>query len=334
MLSVDLDYSGDETVHLLTVRDGAVTDCPLFDRQPIQIHDAAHGIVLLSTNYGALWMLDIASRTLHDTGFSNDTIFNPILSPDATQAAVEVGQPNVGWQIQVIDLKSGADRTVRQTGPYDYNRAGLVPRHWLPSGILVSPGVWDCTPEGVLKLDPSTGSLTSVANGETGVFSQSGAYRAFSGYSNLGDRQYQGQCGWRNVLFTGPLGGASTTVRSEANHDFSPLDVRDDGSLLYASDDLGAEPPTATTPDMGLYLYTGSASIKQFGEDHNGEWQSAVFVTPQLAIASEQISSGQVGSVEVVLVSLCASINCQASATAIENPRGPYSSVGLVVVRP
>ena len=324
-----VDY---ESVHLLTVSGGAVTDCLLFDRQPILVHDAAHGTVLLSTGDGTIWTLQLSTGSLRNTGFSRGDLFGGVISPDATEAVFATGQSATGFDIDVVQLASGASRSVLHVGSNDYNHAGLIPLRWLQSGIIVTPGALDCSPRGLLELDPRTGSLTQIADGVAGVLSSNGTQRAYSDYANLGDVPYMGECGWHNQLYAGPVGGP-TVVRSQQNHDFFPLDVRDDGGVLYSSD----EGPNGTaTPgaDMGLYLYSNGVSIKQYGEAHAAYWTSAIFVGQNSAIATEDLASGQNGSVEVILVSLCSFSGCQPSSTAIDNPTGPYPAVSFLPVRP
>ncbi|HKW06917.1 MAG TPA: hypothetical protein VJS19_05050 [Candidatus Dormibacteraeota bacterium] len=323
-----------ETVHLLTYGGRTVVDCLLFDRQPIYVWDAAHGVVLLSTTDGTLWTFDLRTESLRNVGYSRGDLLGPVLSPDGTQAVLESGPDDSGWAIKIVDLDSGASRIIRQVGPNEYFRAGLVPLRWLQGGILLTPGVLDCGfSGGILKLDPVTGGLAPVSNGEVGVLSQSGASHAYSDYSNLADANYLGECGWHNTLFTSALGAQPTLIREQANRDFDARDVREDGSVLYISDDAPGS-DAAPAPDMGLYLYAGGVSYKQFGEDRIGEWQSAVFVGPDAAIATEQLSNGPNGSAEVILVTLCRSSSCHATATAIDNPTGPDPYVRLVSVRP
>ena len=323
-----------ETVHLLTYGGSTVVDCLLFDRQPIYVWDAAHGVVLLSTTDGTLWTFDLTTESLRNVGYSSGALVRPVLSPDATQAVFESGPTDTGFDIRIVDLQSGASRLVRQIGAWEYFRAGLVPVRWLQSGVLLTPGEFECGfGGGLLKLDPNTGALAPISNGVVGVLSPSGVSQAYSAYANLADAPYIGQCGWHNTLFTAPLGARPTLIRKVANRDLYARDMRDDGSVLYTSDDSPGS-NAAPAADMGLYLFSGGLSYKQFGEDRVGEWQSTVFVGPDAAIAAEALSSGPYGSVEVILVSLCKVSGCQASATAIDNPTGPYPTVSLMTVRP
>jgi hypothetical protein len=62
----------------------------------------------------------------------------PRVSPDGTRLAVQERNPVGGWQVLLIDLRTGSQRPVNVRGNY---RA--FPASWLPSGRELMIGLWD-----------------------------------------------------------------------------------------------------------------------------------------------------------------------------------------------
>ena len=319
---------------MLTVNGSAVTDCLLFDRQPIYIDDAGHDTVLLHTHEGAFWTVDLPTGTLHKVGYSHGDLMGPAaMSPDATQAVVGRGTPGVSaaFWLYIVDLATGHSRAVLRIGIDDYNRASLWPVRWLPAGIVLTPGVWDGPRRRLLLMNPATGALSQMTAAQFNALSPSLTFSAADDHVELGDDPFNGQGLWPNRLTLGRVGGPATVVASHKDRAFSALDVSDGSALLYAADDapLSTARPAA---DMGLYLYANGAAVKQFGEDRVGEWQAAAFVGSDTAIAAKQLSYYPSGSVELILVSLCSVSGCKASATPIYNAIGPSPSVRFLTI--
>lgn len=336
VLSIE-DANGTETVRLVTVTAETVTEKLLYTGEDLHVWDAGHGIALVTVKRGThLATLDLHTGAVRDVGYSSPNGIGPgvALSPDGTSAVVSTGSSTGGWEIDAVDLARGTSRRVRSIGPNDYSRAGLVTERWLPDGLLVSPGVWDCARSGLLSLDLNSGSLTHVADGEVGRLSPSGTIRAYSEKLDLGDGPYAGQCGWHNRLVAGPLGNEQTVIRSEKSRDIFPLSLMDDGTLLYVVD--GAPLDTGLpAADTGLYLYDGASSVREFGEDRTGQWQSGVLLGSRRALVARQLTPGGTGTVEVDFVRLCdGTAGCQASSSPVETVSGHYPYIRLMVVRP
>jgi hypothetical protein len=329
------DGSGGLTVHLLAISGQSVVDRPLLERQAVRVLDANRRVALIEINhYTQLATLDIATGTVRplrvtDAGGG----MWAALSPDGTQAAVKIEEADLKhFDIVIVDLRSGAVRRLLQTAWAQYAHAGLDPIRWSAAGILVSPGVWDCYRVGLSRLDPNTGSLAPVSGEPVGVFSPDGGWMATSSYTNLGDRAYEGQCGWANRLTAGPLGPSPTVIAQQKNRDFSALDVTNDGSLLYLADDAALSQAKPAT-DMGIYFEADGQKVQELNEIRVGQWNSGVIVSPESALVAKVVHWGDPATVEVDLVGLCTRAGCTPTVQAVGTVSGGYPYSRLMLLR-
>jgi len=327
--------NGPETIDLVTIFGGSTTIRRLLDQQKVSVLDANRSVALITTDNGdRLATLDVGSGAIRPLGVSSPGGLGPgVLSPDGRQAAVAArGADLSSYEILVVDIASGSLRHLLQIGPTEYNRAGLNPVGWSAAGILVTPGVWDCLRKGLFVLDPESGKLTPLADGIVGVFSPDSSWMASSGQARLGDGPYAGQCGWVNQLTAGPLGSTSLVIAEQKNRDFSPLDVRDDGSVLYTVDDapLAGAPPQ---PDMGVYLEAHGQIVQQLGEEHVSQWVAGKLIDPGTALVAKIVIQGNSGSAEIDLVKLCFATDCTTTPQTVASISGAYPSPSLIVLR-
>jgi hypothetical protein len=141
-------------------------------------------------------------------------------------------------------------------------------------------------------------------------------------HANLGDAPYQGQSAWPNRLTVGPIGEPAALVAEQKNRNFNVLDVANDGSVIYASDDAPLA-KASPAPDMGLYLETSGHSVHELSEARTYQFQGARFVGDGLALVAWQIVGGDAGKVEVDLVTLCTSDNgCTATTKQVATESG------------
>jgi hypothetical protein len=294
--------------------------------------DANRNIALITTsNSLQLATLSLDTGTVRELGLSSPGGMSGALSPDGTQAAIHVRNSDGTYEILIVDLGSCAVRPLIQIGPNEYNRAGLDPLVWTTAGIVVSPAVWDCSRANLLTLDPQSGKLTPLAQGPVGVFSPDGRLMAASAYVNLGEPQYSGQCGWHNRLTAGPIGLVPAVIAEQKSTDFTAFDIANDGSVLYLADDapFASNPPA---PDRGIYWETGGKSVRQLGETRIGQWVSGRFVTQGEALVSTVTRQGATGTVEIDLVSLCATSGCTPTIRPVETFSGMYPQPVLIVL--
>ncbi len=327
--------NGDTTIHLLTITGGSATDRFLLTHLRLSVLDANIRIALIATyNPNKLETLDLNTGAIREVGVTSPWGIGPgVLSPDGTQAAVAMQTVDLtSYEILVVDLASGAFRTLLQLPTSSYNRAGLDPIRWTSTGILVSPGRWDGPRHTLLNLDPQSAQLTTLMEAQVDVLSPDATMIAAASHANLGDGPFGGQGEWPNRLTVGPVGGPSAVIAERTNRAFTALDVAKDGSVIYAADDSPSS-TAAPTPDMGLNLETGGRSVLELGETRVGQWQAAKFIGNGMALAASQTAGGAEGTVEIYLVNLCiADGGCTPTIQLVETDSGMYPFAGLIVL--
>jgi hypothetical protein len=328
--------NGDETVDLVTISNGIATDRHLLDKQPVSMLDANQRIALITTNNGTqLATLDLDTGAIRGLGVNSPGGLGPgVLSPDGTRAAVAARHADLtSYEILIVDLASSTARPLLELSASAYNRAGLDPIRWTNAGILVSPGVWDGGRTQLMNLDPQSATLTTVTDAPVGVLSPGATMMAAAGYAPLGDGPFQGQGGWPNRLMAGPVGPPLAVIAEQKNRAFYPLDVADDGPILYTQDDA----PFSTTPpagDMGLYFEAAGQTTHELGEARVGQWAAGTFVGPGLALVTEIVNQGQAGAAQIDLVILCSASGCTATTRPVTTITGAYPEPRLMLLRP
>jgi hypothetical protein len=340
-------FAGTVTIHLITIAAGATTDRVLMANQDVEVLDANKRIALIATCYATeLATLDLNTGAIRhfDVG-SPESISWSVLSPDGSKAAVLVRLADFyTYEFWIVDLVSGASRVLLHLPPTAYKSAGLVPLRWTSSGILVGPGAWDCARFKLLILDPQTANLTPITDVRVDAVSPDGTMMAAAGHADLGDVGNYGQCGWTNLITRGPVGGPYSLIAQEKNRAFWVLDVANDGSVLYGSDDghfyalsqASAGRVTAPpAPDAGVYLETGGSSIQQLPESATLQfWTAGKLLGQGQALMAQQVTGGDSGVLEVDLVSLCTThTGCTPSVQPVETDSGAYPTAALILLR-
>ncbi|HEX5691629.1 MAG TPA: hypothetical protein VFX76_16560, partial [Roseiflexaceae bacterium] len=88
-------------------------------------------------------------------------------SPDGRELAVTLNDSE-RWQLQVIDLESGAARTLQEGAllaePGAQPSFPLMPLAWTPAGIMVQPIMWatDAPPQGLVLVNPADGAIETI----------------------------------------------------------------------------------------------------------------------------------------------------------------------------
>jgi hypothetical protein len=198
------------------------------------------------------------------------------MSPDATKFAV-----GGGHKLLLVDLASGKARTLATDA--DPNR-WVLPIRWTAAGIIARRVPYEGMGDfGLLNIDPATGSVSVINQGPNNqlVISPDGRFLASTTHLDLGDGP-TGPYPWQNAIdVTGPDGHV-TRIVSERNHSYTPLDVNDDGRVLFTSDSQ-TDPVTA---DMGLYLAVAGRPKLQLPSSFHGQWQSARFLNASNALVA------------------------------------------------
>jgi hypothetical protein len=334
--------NGNVTIHLLKVSQGSTTDRLLLSNQRITVLDAnQRGALITTTNSTRLATIDFGTAAIHALPVASAGGIGPgALSPDGTQAALSVRHADLkSYEVQVVDLASGRVHSLLQVPATAYNRAGLYVWRWTTSGIIVSPAVWDGPRFGLSILDPRSGKMTPLAQGQVDILSPNSRKLAAADHANLGDVQFEGQGLWPNQLKAGQVGGSVAVIAKHKNRAFRAFDVDDGGSVIYVADDapssanggLNEAPPAA---DMGLYVESGGVSVRQLGEVRVGQWAAGTFVGHGLALVAKIVNQGPSGRVEIEVVSLCSTSGCTATTKPVETVSGAYPQPSLAVLRP
>jgi hypothetical protein len=96
------------------------------------------------------------SRDVHPVGFE--------FSPDGSALAYALTNGQT-WQLQTLDIRSGAVRTLQEGATIVAEQQGiLAPLAWTPAGVLAERIFWatDAPPQELVLVNPSDGSLRSL----------------------------------------------------------------------------------------------------------------------------------------------------------------------------
>jgi hypothetical protein len=335
VLLINTNGAGDNSLHLLTISGDSISDRPLPVQQQVWVLDANQRIALIATaNTTQLALLDLSTAAICNLDVRSPGDIGPgVLSPDGSEAAVLVRAADLmNYQIDIVDLGSGASRVLLQVPASSYHGAGLNLLEWISTGILVSPGVWDGPRYGLLNLDPQSAVLTPLTEAQVDAVSPDATVIAAASHADLGDVPFAGQGSWPNRLSVGPVGGPSSVIAEQKNRAFRVLDVANDGSVIYSADDApGATAPPAA--DMGLYLEASGHSIRQLSEARTSQYQAAVFIDQDRALVASQIAGGVAGTVEIDLVGLCTTDSaCTVTTKPVETYSADFLSATLITL--
>jgi hypothetical protein len=199
--------------------------------------------------------------TLGSLGIGDPGPLGAVLSPDGSQLAIAGAH-----KVLLIQMQSGEARPLA-TVPAD---EWLMPLRWTAAGILArkvgSEGMGDF---GLVKVDASTGTISTLNQGPNNqlVVSPNGKYFAFTTHADLGDGPTL-RYPWQNSIYRSGQDGVPALIISAPNHWFTPLDVSDDGQVLFASDSQ-TDPVAA---DMGVYVTKDGHLTRQLTSSFSGEW--------------------------------------------------------------
>jgi hypothetical protein len=322
--------SHDQIQRLLAAGDGfavVVQGTSRTGNDTVALVDLKSGAVRSLATFNALGMSD---RTYPVGG---------AVSPDGSQIAI-----GGAHKIVLVQVPSGAVSTL--VGAVD-SGTWFIPTRWTATGIFAHICTWDrCG--GSQTVDSVTGKVTVLGRGEPGVGSPDGTLIAEATWVDLGDPLCYCLWEWNNTLTLRRRGGATTHVISESRHNFTPLDLRDDGLLLFDADTrTGLTYTTSgtlpfdgpTSPDMGLYLAAAGHPVQQIRERFHGEFGSASFLDPTTALVA-RVQGGSYydqAGIDVQLVHLCVdtSVACSVITTTVSSTTGTYpTSIGQIIVLP
>jgi hypothetical protein len=282
-----------------------------------------------------LGIVDLASGTsralgtLSSFGIGDPGPVRAVLSPDGSQLAI-----GGLHKMLLIQMPSGESRTLRAVTADRW----LMPIRWTAAGIIAHlvgfEGMGDF---GLLVIDPTTGAISTLNQGPNNqlTISPNGKFFAVTTHVDLGDGPTV-RYPWQNAIDLIGQGGSQTRIVAEANHWFTPLDVGDDGQVLFASDSQ-TDPVTA---DMGVYLAGGGHVTQQLTSSFYGEWSGpAQFLDPSRAFVTH--IRGGLGdketSVDLEFYHLCAdaAAGCTVNRTTVITIPGTWpTEVTSIVVLP
>jgi hypothetical protein len=228
-----------------------------------------------------------ALGTLSEFGISDPGPVAAVMSPDGTELAL-----GGAHKLLVVELGSTAVRTLAS----DPSR-WLTPIRWTPAGIITRKvGFEGMGDFGLLNIDPTTGTVSVVNQGPNNqiVMSQDGRFLVTTTNVDLGDGPTV-RYPWQNAIdLTGP-DGHMTRLAMQKDHWFTPLDVTNDGKVLFSSDTQTG--PVA--PDMGLYLAVAGQAKLQLPSTFSGQWVLARFANASNALVAHLV--GGTGSAQTGL---------------------------------
>jgi len=234
--------------------------------------------------------------TLSQLGIGDPGPLGGVLSPDGTQLAI-----GGGHKLLLVQVQSAAVQTLATVAGDRW----LMPLRWTTAGILATKVGYEGMGDfGLVKVDPASGTISVLNQGPNNqlAISPSGRFFATTAHVDLGDGPTV-RYPWQNAIdLTGP-DGTATRIITEKNHWFTPLDVSDDGLVLFASDSQ-TDPVAA---DMGIYVAKGGHPTQQLSSSFSGEWGPARFLDASRVLVSHL--KGGTGasetSVDLELYRLC-----------------------------
>jgi len=281
-----------------------------------------------------LVILDLASASLRSLGtLSSLGIGDPgpvaaVLSPDGSQLAI-----GGLHKMLLIELPSGISRTLA-TIPANPSR-WLMPLRWTAAGIIAhTVGYEGMGDFGLLLIDYANGTISMLNQGPNNqlAVSPNGKFFAYTTHVDLGDGPSV-RYPWQNAVYLTGQDGTQTQVIAEQNHWFTPLDVSDDGQILFASDSQ-TDPVIA---DMGIYLARDGHPTQQLTSSFAGEWGGpAQFLDTSRAFVTHL--RGGVGdketSADLELYHLCAdrATGCNVSRTTVITFPGTWPTVIVSII--
>lgn len=330
--------SAGDALHEVTVTRGASSDRVLENADRIRELLAAGNGFAIEIDGGSvdgsntLKMVDLVAGGGHSLGSLNTLgIGQPgpvggALSPDGSQIAI-----GGAHKMLLVQLPSGSARTLFTVSTQKW----LLPVRWTAAGIITKEVSFHGAAYDLVNIDPQTGKLSILSPSSMDVVSPDGRLAAGATHIDLGDGASLGQGPWLNTLNLTQLGGAETQVASEKDHNFTPLDLGNDGQLLFDSD---SQPGAAVAAHMGFYLATNGRLTQQLPLGFYNEWGSGRFLDTSTALVA-RIRGGSLDTetgVDLELVHLCAdtSGSCRVTTATVSSTSGswPTEVLGIIVI--
>ncbi|HUY74771.1 MAG TPA: hypothetical protein VMW11_09695 [Candidatus Dormibacteraeota bacterium] len=326
-----------DVLHVVTVSDGVPTDRVVYSSdQYRQLLAAGKGFAVEIDGVKAdgsdtLAVVDLAtgaSRSLgsmSSLGIDDSGRIGGVVSPDGSRVAI-----GSNHKIVLIPLASGPQSLL--LGPGD-SGTWFIPLRWTSTGILVGEVGYEGPGYGrLIRVDPANGNQTVVSQAPNTqlVVSPQGQWLATTKYVDLGDGPSI-QFAWQNTLNLTPVPGASSRIVSEKDRWFVPLDVSDDGELLFSSD---TQTDSAVAPDMGIHLAANGRVVQQLSESSRGEYGAAFYGAARLVDPTTALIARMRGgfdaesSLDVELVHMClaTSSGCRVTTTTVSSTPGSYDT--------
>ena len=262
--------------------------------------------------------------TFAQLGFVIDGPVGAVLSPDGSTLAI-AGQHH----LDLVSIPSGSIRALASEDTEHW----LIPLVWTNAGIAANETGYEEIGGDMVRVDPQNGTISPLDGNAAMAFSTDGRLIAYGRYVDMGDGSSGGQGPWQNTLHVAVLGGADVVLKREANRNLVPLDLANDGELLFESD---TGPGGSVAPDMGLYLATSGQIVQQVPVAFYGEWGNGLLLNSSTALVS-RIAGGGLGTesaVELVLVHLCpdSSVACHVTTSVVSSiPAGWPTEIGRIV---
>lgn len=216
--------------------------------------------------------------TLSSLGIGDPGPVGAVMSPDGTQLALSGAH-----ELLLIDLQSGTPRTLTTAAGDRW----LMPIRWTDSGIIASKVPYEGMGDfGLLKIDPVTGAMASINQGPNNqlVISPDGNFIVTTTHVDMGDGPTL-RYPWQNAIDLTGLDGHKTRLAMQKDHWFTPLDVTNDGKVLFSSDSQ-TDP---VSPGMGLYLAVAGQAKLQLPSTFSGQWALARFANASNALVAHLV---------------------------------------------
>jgi hypothetical protein len=225
--------------------------------------------------------------TLGSFGVGDPGPLGAEISPDGTELAL-----GGAHKLLVIGLDSRAVRTLAADPSL-----WLMPIRWTPAGLIARKvGFEGMGDFGLLNIEPASGTVSVINQGPNNqlVLSPDGRFLVTTTHVDLGDGPTV-RYPWQNAIdLTGPDGHTSR-LAMQKDHWFTPLDVTNDGKVLFSSD--SQTDPVA--PGMGLYLAVAGQAKLQLPSTFSGQWVLARFANASNALVAHLL--GGTGSAQTGL---------------------------------
>jgi hypothetical protein len=261
--------------------------------------------------------------TLSSLGIGDNGPVGAVSSPDGSHLAI-----GGAHKLLLIDLESGAPHTLMtisgEQAPW------LMPLRWTATGIIAHKvgfeGMGDL---GLLMVDPATGTISMLNQGPNNqvAVSPNGKFFAVTAHVDLADGQSV-RYPWQNAVDLVGQDGSRTRILTEANRWFTPLNVSDDGQVLFTSE--SQTDPVAR--DMGLYLARDGHPAQLLTSAFVGEWGGpAQFLDASRALVTHirgGLGDKETG-VDLELYRLCldAANGCSVKRTTVITFSGTWPTV-------